>query len=410
MKRRPGLIVTAGMLAMAATSWASMRDQPEVFFKPGPEAPSELAADRLYPQGRLFPFSLLPVKIAKSAEDQRLGVVLLSADPPEPESPKIGYRVGLDRTEGSIVFADPQKLRDQIGAQITAAFKEPGIAFWCLKPDGIQIKEKREKEYLMTASRAIAQHDPLQRPVWMMLPPEGKTAYLSQIAPWVGYLGKTWTVDDLAMRKSRIWFRWAVERAVEAIYETDAPAIAVAVPVSPVAVSADEVRRFPLTVRHDLYLSLVTGAKGILSAPSRQEPEAGVLEAFQEAMMGVARELLGPKKLGELFLYAERRDELEIDIVEGPSEVEVLYPEGGVTEPMAYRSVSHLDLAYGKDRYLVLVNSALEPVTLMVGGMPYTAVRAESLLKSHPLIDVAEGEFETDLQPLEVRIYRLTRQ
>lgn len=409
MKRRLGMITMAGMLAMVATSVASMRDKPEVFFKPGPEAPVDLPADRLYPQGRLFPFSLLPMETAKLAEYRSLGVVLLSADPPEPESLKIGYPVGLERTDGRIVFSDPEKLSEEIGAQITVVAKEPGIAFWCLKPGGIQVKDKQEKAYLMTASRAIARCDPLKRPVWMMLPPEGKTAYLSQIAPWVGYLGKALAVDDLAREKSRIWFRWAVERAVEAIHETDAPAIPVAVPVSPVAPSADEVRRFPVTVRHDLYLSLVTGAKGILSAPSRQEPEASVREAFQDAMMGVARELLGPQKLGELFLYAERRDELEIDVVDGPGEIEVLYPEGGVTEPMAYRSVSHLDLAYGKDRYLVLVNSALEPVTLMVGGMPYAAVRAESLLDSQPLMDIAEGEFETELQPLEVKIYRFTR-
>lgn len=425
------IMTVAGMLAAGATSLASLRDKPDVFFKPGPEAPKDAAADQLYPQGKLFPFSLPSPAEGMAAEQlaecQRLGIIVLPPQAPKAsqgslshtkaEGPKISYAVGLARASGAsdIIFNNTQELADEISAQVQAAASEPGIAFWHLKPGEIRHKDAWEKEYLITASKAIGRHDPLKRPVWIYLPPEASTASLSHVAPWVGYLGKALAADGVVMNSSRIWFRWAMERATEAIHETDAEATPVAVPVCPVAPSPDEVARFPTTVRHDLYLSLVTGAKGIISASPEPQPEASAREAYQNATMAVARDLLEPapgpdlQKLGDLFLYGERRDELEVDIVDGPTEVEVLYPRGGVVKPMAYKTVSHLDLAYGKDRYLVLVNSAQEPVTLMVGGMPYAAVRAESLLDSQPPTDIAEGEFETDLQPLEVKIYRLTR-
>ncbi len=426
---RGAALAMAGMFAMSTPSPASLRDKPDVFFKPGPDAPKHLPAGRLYPQGKRFPFSLTSPPegwdAGQKAEYQRLGVVHFNpakiVQPDQERSkegeqgPDIGTSIGLVRAPGTesapgeIIFSDKEEVTNTLAAQVKAAAENPKISFWNLLPGEIRFRDKREKEYLATASRAIGQNDPLKRPVWIYLPPEASTAYLSHIAPWVDYLGKALEPDGVALDRSRIWFRWAMERAVEAIHETSAEATPVAVLVNPQSLSADERNKIATTLRHDLYLSLVTGAKGVISIASKQPADLPTQEAFRSAGLDIARELLGPKKLGELFLFGERRDEIEVDIVDGPAEVEVHYPSGGVETPMAYSSVSHLDLAYGKERYLILVNSAMEPVTLMIGGMPYAAVRAESLFESLPPMDIAEGEFETDLQPLEVRIYRMTR-
>ena len=404
----------AGLLGGATPSSASLRDQPELFFQPGPEAPKDLSATRLYPQGKRFPFALpLPVEGKQKAECERLGVVLFDATKTGPVDPEEGLftatGVGLVRASEEMVFTDPDEVTRQVAAQVTAAAENPKIAFWNLLPGAIRFREKREMAYLKAASRAIEHNDPLKRPIWTWLPPEANTAYLAHIAPWVGYLGKALQPPVTAQERSRIWFRWAVERAVEAIHEVDAEATPVAVPVAPDASSHDDAGRIATQVRHDLYLSLITGARGVIAIAPAQPAGLPEQEAFRNACLRVASELSGTEKLGEAFLFGERREQIEVDVVEGPAEVELFYPEGGVRKPLAYHSVSFVDLACGKERFLVLVNSAMEPVTLMIGGMPYAAVRAETLFESHPAMDVAEGEFEAELQPLEVRIYRMTR-
>lgn len=420
-------IVMAASVVLSTPALASLRHNVDLFFQPGPDAPKHLPAGDLYPKGRRFPFALALLgggdDAGQLAEWKRLGVVCLDLNGEtgklsvhgEGQGPEGGATVGLPRLPGKegvlgeIAFAAKDELAKTIAAQVQNRIKNGDVAFWALRPGEIQVKDTREKEYLAAASRAIKLHDPLKRPVWTYLPPEATTGYLSHIAPWVDYLGKALEPDEMAVKESRIWFRWATERAVEAIHETNAEATPVAVVVSPRSAPGDDLKKVAATLRHDLYLSFLAGAKGVIESPSRYPVDAATQKAFQSACMEIARELFGPLQLGDVFLFGEEREDIEVDVVDGPREVKMLYPAGGVGEAMAYPSISQLELAYGKERYLFLVNSALERVVVMVGGMPYAAVRAESLFGAHPAVDVAEGEFEVSLEPLEVKIYRMSR-
>ncbi len=396
-----------GILALSSTNAFPLRDKPDIFFKPGPEAPQGLPVGALYPNGDTLLFSIAGEVGGKHlAEAKRIGVPILDLNlkDAEKEGVKVGYPLGVARKEGDLVFADAESLAKEIGSQVKAAAAEPRIAFWHLKPGEFQIRNAKDIEYLRVTNKVIGESDPLKRPIWTFCGPEVPTGYLSNMAPWVDCLGKSLEVDS-KKNDSRILVRWSMERAVEATHEVETTAIPVAVPV--LSTSDDVAASIPASVRHDLYLSLVVGAKGVVAMPGKGEPKADCWDAFQTACLKIADELLGEQKLGELFLYAERREDLEIDIVDGPEELEMTLPSG--SETTRYPAVMHLDLAYGKDRYLVLVNSALQPVTLMVGGMPYNAVNAEDLLEAGALMPIAEGEFETDLKPLEVKIYRFTR-
>lgn len=381
--------------SVATVSAASFRDKPELFFRPGPTAPETQSVNALYPRGRLFPISFASLETGMDketvAECIRLGVVLAK------QGPKIAATVGQERDPITHQLSVAETLDEELAAKVKKLSRDEATAIWVLSPGEIERTNPQEMEYLRTASRIIHRNDPQKRPLFSYNPPGAITQALSHIAPWVDYLGKGGGGPRAAAG-------WNVERATEAIHETTAEATPVVVPM-PLDLSSP--KEVATAARHDLYLGLINGARGIITHSGRHTPSPEAEAAFRTACLQVARELLGPLKLGEVFLFGEVREQLEVDIVDGPSEIEWEFPEARTKGNTP--AVSHLDLVYGKDRFLVLVNSAPEPVTLMVGGMPYAAVNAESLFDKDPPVEVAEGEFELDLQPLEVKIYRMTR-
>jgi len=386
--------------SVATASAGSFRDKPDLFFRPGPVAPEAKPADALYPRGRLFPISFASLEKGMEketiAECVRLGVVLAT------EGPKIAVTIGQERDPGTRQLRLAGNFAGELAAKVAKLSRDPATALWVLSPGEIGRSNPQEMEYLQTASRVIHESDPEKRPLFSYNPPEATTSTLSHIAPWVDYLGK-------AGGGPRAAAGWNVQRASEAIHETTAEAIPVAVQTWPLLPELSSPKAIASATRHDLYLGLVNGARGIIThaGAGQQDLSREGEAAFRSACLQVARELLGPSKLGEALLFGERREELEVDIVDGPSEVEWEFPEARAKGKTP--AISYLDLVYGKDRFLLLVNSAPQPVTLMVGGMPYAAVNAESLFDDDPLVEVAEGEFELDLQPLEVKVYRMRR-
>ena len=55
------LLSAALLFALSGTGQASMRDKPDLFFKPAPGVPESLPADELPPKGRMFLFSFYSV-------------------------------------------------------------------------------------------------------------------------------------------------------------------------------------------------------------------------------------------------------------------------------------------------------------------------------------------------------------
>ena len=391
------MIPLLGLATLSAATAFPLRDKPDVFFKPGPETPAGLSATTPYPRGSRFFFCLAgEPNPAQQAKARALGVSLLG--PEGKDNASIGCTVGIDRREGELVYADAASLEKELQTQLSPVAANPAITFWNLKPGSFNSRIPKERTYLQVASRTIEKLDPLKRPIWTFIPAEANTAVLSRMAPWISYLGKSLEITP-PKDGNRLAVLWNMERAVEAIHETTAQSTPVATLVQMPARDAAELQRF---VRHDLYLSFLTGAKGVISLPSANEQKG----AFLDAVLAIAEELLGEKEIGPVLLFGEPREDLQVDVVDGPTELETVLPDGSATR---YATVSHRDLAYGKNRYLLLVNSANAPVTVMIGGMPYNAVNAENLLAREGIIPVAEGEFECDLKPLEVKLFRLTR-
>lgn len=435
MNKIPSLFA-ALLLATPPFLHAQSRVEPDTFFKPAPTAPDTLEENVLYPAGKMFPFSFFslgggPKDTARPEEEiqalftrykeagfQMFGPqyelnerMLKDAEQHQLKAVyTIKYDVDFHGKEPVVI--DSEAVHADLTQQVKAVADNSSIALWYLQPEELRPWRKNEMQFLEAASKAIHEADPKKRPIWIYDPAHAGAKRLASIAPWVDYLGKGTYTNYASKRDQRIWVRWSIEQELEAIKETKSNAIPLLVPEMyhdsrHPALTPEDIALIPQWVAHDNWLGLVSGAKGIVVFSLRQRPSLPP-EAWEEYFKAYAElggHLLGENALAEVLLFGEVREDMPVDITDGPTEVELVINENTLTYP----SVSHRAIAYGADRYLFLVNSANEPVTVVVGGMPYASVKANNLLSDSPVFDVGEGEFTVELAPLEARAYHLSR-
>lgn len=423
------------LLGAAPTEAGPFEVDPKKFWREAPLAPKDLPADRLYPAGRKFLFTFYSVgggidsaRPLREAEVQKIfsdyrkhGFEIIG--PQYEMSPRalkdaavhdfqVVQSVGLskDEVKRSKPGEEPslEECRQQIIAQVKAVADDPKIILWDLKPEELRPWRKREIAYLAMASEAIRDADPLKRPIYHYAPGHFTAKQLQSLAPHVDILGKGMYVNYSSQKQSRIWCKWTIDQEIEAIRASDSKAIPVAVTEMFQQPEANELELIPSWVRHDVYLSMVSGAKGVIVFSMRKRENFEAWQAYYDAYQKVAAELLGEGGLAEAFLFGERREDLRVEITEGPETVEMTFRQADVKEPIRYPSVHTAELVYGKKRYFVAVNSSNETVKAMVVGFPYDSAQALASDEKVP-VPIAEGEFSATFAPLETKIWRISQ-
>ena len=200
------------------------------------------------------------------------------------------------------------------------------------------------------------------------------------IAREVDVLAKGCYVNLAGRKRDRAWVRWSIEQEVEALRTDGRPnAIPVLMPElckDPEPSEDKEIRNW---VRHDIYLGLASGAKGVFIWSLFKRPAVKrTWQLWYDAYAECARELNGKPALGQVFLFGQRESTLEIKQVEGSSQASVTL--GGEAEATTTTSQERAnreikvpawtsaELTYGDSRWLVLVNSANSPASFEVTG------------------------------------------
>lgn len=407
----------------------------EVFWKPGSVMPEELSADKLYPQGSRFLFSFYSVGGAHSGtflSEEELQEVYReyttagfnivgpqyslkqrSLEDAAQHGFGVVYTVGIPKRE--FRASDENTLPEseiyrRVYEEVKAVADNPAIVMWDLVAEELRPWRKREMQLLEVASRAIRDADPLQRPVYHYCPGHYSAKSLGVIAPHVDILGKGMYTNYSSHKQNRVWCRWTIEEEIAAIRESGSQAVPIAVPEMFQQPEPDELALIPDWVAHDLYLSLVSGARGILVFSLRQRDNFEAWRAYYEAYQQVGDELLGELNLAQVLLFGEERKELDIEIFEGPETVDFTFPSAGIREPLVYPSIHFRELMYGDTLYLFAVNSSNDPVQAVVSGFPYDSAEAVVLRgeESHAF-PIGEGEFMVSFAPLQARVWKFTR-
>ena len=368
------------------------------FFKYTPDSGEKLTTDKLYPQGRIFPFSgysphprdykkllssgftaLGPVygkfdEFLKKCDD--LKVKCMFQVQPYVDGKKLTKKEHLYKNEYK---PDWEQIASSIKAIIKKHCSNKNIDWWVLAPEELRYWRNNEYEYLKRAVKAIHDADPQKRPVYMYSPGHRSGESLSHVTKYLDIIGKGCYTNNSNQKNSRIWVRWTVDQ------ELDAIKIAGRKNVTPILLpemfkepKAEELKMIPAWVRHDTYLGLVSGAKGVIIFslwPRRKFPSHPI---YLNAYCKVASEINGKPELGKIFLFGKAKKDLKMKIISGPQTVSCKMRIRKV-KTFTYPSITFANIAYKNARYLIAVNSSEQNVESQFSGFPAQTIAFDAV-------------------------------
>ncbi len=397
----------------------------------------------VYPKGKVFPFMGYSGKPARDAvhgfsvagpdygaqfsrdPDERAERLewLRSAGLPMPAF--IGVDMHFNDKE-KYVERSEQEIRAEIQRQVGELVDDPLVCWWYLSPEEIRYWRKNEIDYLRIASETIRAADPKQRPIWLYEPNHRTAESLAETGQYLDIIGKGSYVNLAGYDRDRIWVRWSVEQemgAIELLRKVDQrERFALVMPElckDPEDPADDHL--IPDWVRHDVYLGLISGAKGVaIWSLFRRAEVRRTWSIWYNGYAAVADELCGDADLGQVFLFGKPVSEGKIKVTQsrGPETVTLFVGDrtklelGTITDEeragaeFDYAPLSSRVLEHDGASYVFVCNShAQEAVeATLTFAVDETVV---SLPDETPLIAKTEGVVQVRLAPFEVKIFRL---
>jgi hypothetical protein len=279
---------------------------------------------------------------------------------------------------------DEPSLRSNVAAEVQALAPLSTIVWWAVSPEELRCWRASEMLYLAIVCETIRSNDPVQRPIYIYNPNNRAVDSLAPIAKHVDVVAKGCYVNLFGKKRDRAWVRWSVDQEEAAIRDAGRPgSISLVMPElcqDPDPGEDGEIRAW---VRHDVYLGLVRGAKGVCIWSLF--PRGGVRRTWRlwyDAYAECGRELNGGRALAQVFLFgAAPASRLRIRQALGPGATTV--PLGGgdqevetTTEEERRERAERItawtarEYAFAGDHWLFLVNSANEPAAFDVSGWP----------------------------------------
>ncbi len=295
---------------------------------------------------------------------------------------QVGSGITFSDKSSSKYRLDESALRAKISEQVTRLAGHKEIVWWSVLPEELRPWRPEEMNYLSVICAAIRDADPQHRPVFHYNPNHRNADTLQPIAAHVDILAKGCYVNHVGRKNDRAWVRWSMEQETQAIARAGASnAIPLLMPELCKDPSPAEDARIRDWVRHDVYLGLCSGARGVLiwSLYPRKDVSR-TWQFWYDSYAECARELNGERHLARVFLFGEPKSDLKVSLVKG--EKTTYLRLGGEAEPAttsdAERSKREIKLpswtssqyACDESRWLFVVNSANTPATFSVAGIP----------------------------------------
>jgi hypothetical protein len=360
----------------------------------------------IYPKGKQLLFSAYTIRepelsIAKSVGFSAIGPyhgnnkhlhLKQASDAFLPLIYSVGPKLNFDN--GPI---DQDALLKAIATEIRQVATLDNIALWNIRNEELRYWKPAEMKWLEGLTTTIRENDPQRRPIMMYEPNHRRADELLITGQYLDIVSKGSYTNFVGLKQSRTWLRWSMEQSM---------AVANATGNVPIAVlwmardqeADDDIAAIPRWVRHDVYLSLVSGAKGILiySAFNRRPGFSKHFSEFFNAYAAAANELNGPAQLGQVFLFGEQREDLVVRQTSGPQSQEFVYRDRQHSYPVVHSSQRELNGRH----YLFIVNSANNPISVSIDGLDTNQSVIDAF--SEQPVTIADG---LSLAPLEVRAF-----
>jgi hypothetical protein len=390
----------------------------KLFFRAASDNASGLAPNEFYPRGRKFLFTAFSIVSPDLETVKKDGYTAIgpyySKDPNEilGSSQKAGlpcmYSLGmnLDWPDPCTVTPSDEEIEKIIKKQMSCVANDANIMAWYVLPEEVRYWRENEMHVLEYMCELIRKLDLLKRPVWTYEANNRGADALAKTIVYQDYCGKGMYTNYTGYKDQRIFCRWSVEQEVEAIKKAKPSAVPLVLPEMYTDPEPNEVNLIRAWTRHDVYLGLVSGGKGVVIwSGYRYRDGFSRFQDYYDGYASTAKELTGPLNLGQVFLFGERRNDIKLQVLSGTAIVKYKAPDGN---EIIYDSISMLNAAYGKNflgsnRYLFLVNSSKETVIVQLGGLPENGVLVQDVLTFDEFTIDISLTYDVKLGPLEVK-------
>lgn len=395
-------IAFAAGLLLPPQSTRADADAAPSFFAPPREVVAATSTNLVYPKGAIFPFWGYSGTVAREATNhftmigphygdfsRQLEILHLATEAGLPYLARIGVENG-GFTEPGFTFELPA-VAALVSNQVNQLKDNPHIGWWMISPEEARPWRSKEMDYLRTVTRVIRELDGDRHPI-MMYEANNRTAdSLATTGEYLDFVSKGAYVQASGYQDDRVWVRWSMAQETQACKILPAKDGRPRVPLFIPQLSTDPTneagfKAINTWVRHDCYCALIHGAKGIgiWSLFKR----ASVKESYDEwysAYAGVAKDLNGVRRLGDVFLFGEDRSDLNLIQTAGLKTVSLWTgPRGalaGTHVPdenrarfaFTYPALSIRNLAFRGQRYVFVCNSSREECAFTLAGWPETA-------------------------------------
>lgn len=418
----------------------------EKFFSKGTGAESPtLPADLLYPQGQLFPFGfystgggsdakrgeLLP-QAQRDADQKVIFDAGATVFGPQYELNFQGietakkyrrffiYTIGAEINGEQVDQLYLRKLArkrqeadwDAVAADIAAKVKAVGnnreIAAWNIVPEELRHWYRNEIKLLQVISETIRKHDPYKRPVFMYEPGHRGADDMSKTFKYMDMGAKGTYTNYSGYRDKRVWVRHSISETARAMKMCgrEKEMVLCMLPEMFRQPKPEELPLIRSWVRHDVYCALANGAKAVFIFSASRRPKFTAWEKYRSEYLAVCRELNGELALGHIILFGREEKDLTLTITGGEKTLSLF--DRNLNKQVTYPSVSFRNLAYGKARWLLVVNSSAKPVQAEISQLPCDSrVTVKNLLDDSPAFSVTSGSFKVDLRGYEAAVYKV---
>jgi hypothetical protein len=293
--------------------------------------------------------------------------------------PSVLNGVSLDGRPAALASQSNAVLAAAVSEQVAAVLSDPTarntVARWSLGTEELRYWQTPELNYLKVASDAIRatekQFGVAHKPFSMYEPGTRDTAALKKTGKYQDIVGKGTYLTAIPRGPERsgyeTWSYTQILSAANSLKTTPQAVLQLSQDFTDPATGNNpaEIRR---VIRHDAYLALVMGIKSLgIWSMSENRPNFATHNDQFLAYASVAKDLTGDLDLQKVFLFGEPRTDLKLQITSGTKTLPYTDVDG---DKFKFDTLHSLDVAYGTDRYLFLVNSTEQAMGVNVTGLP----------------------------------------
>lgn len=372
------------------------------------------AAEGIYPQGKRFPLGLYSIETGENMNAVKQFGWNISHTyhftPPfleQSEANGMQLLAGLPGESELIPESDAARAIQSLSGS-------DSIAWWDF-PEERRWWRKHEMALVVNYSRWTRQYDPGKRPNFMYIPGNYSMESVAKYVPYLDIIPAS--VYTTYGDKPHAWVRWRMESTVRAITEAgyrtgpeylqeEKTPVAILELFHGAKKKGPTRLMTPAGARHDFWQSIASGAQGILIFSHYHKRDKPQFEANWEVYCEAAAQLTGSEQLGQMILHGEAVKDLKFEVTKGPSVTDFFKPVASKDAEINFPSINLLAKVWRGSLYVILVNSAVEPVNATIMGLPGTATKAAVLFENRS-VQLEQGEVAMSFPPLGVHILKI---